>query len=56
MKKGQDKVYGKQVVTLLKNLTGFTSSKHVVAFIKFNSDIIFNHAKLKDFLNHTGIN
>jgi len=49
-RRGRKKVYGKEILTLLKKiwpLTGFASSKHVVAFIKFNSDIIFNHANLK---------
>ena len=53
-RRGRKKVYGKEILTLLKKiwpLTGFASSKHVVAFIKFNSDIIFNHVKLKDYLN-----
>jgi len=53
-RRGRKKVYGKEILTLLKKiwpLTGFASSKHVVAFIKFNSDIIFNHVKLKYYLN-----
>ncbi|MCS7279734.1 MAG: hypothetical protein NZ530_06750 [Thermodesulfobacteriaceae bacterium] len=53
-KRGREKVYGKDVQKALKliwALTGFASSKHLVAFIKLNKDIIFNNPQIKAFIS-----
>ncbi|MCS7215967.1 MAG: transposase family protein [Thermodesulfovibrio sp.] len=53
-KRGRKKVYGKDVQKALKliwALTGFASSKHLVAFIRLNKDIIFNNPQIKAFIS-----
>lgn len=49
-KRGRKKVYGKDVANALKKLwtlTGFASSKHLVAFIRLNQETLFSHPRLK---------
>lgn len=53
-KRGRKRVYGKDIERALKliwPLTGFASSKHLVAFIRLNYDIIFNHSEIKGHLS-----
>ena len=50
-KRGRKKVYGKEVINALKKiwpLTGFASSKHLVAFIRLNHDLLFSHPHIKE--------
>ncbi len=52
-KRGRKKLYTEEVLIALKKiwpLTGFSSSKHLVAFIRLNHEILFSHPELKDFL------
>lgn len=53
-RRGRKKKYGKDVekaLLRLWELTGFASSKHLVAFIRLNHECLFNHPKLKEVLN-----
>jgi len=50
-RRGKKRVYGQDVVEALKKiwpLTGYASSKHLVAFIRLNHDILFTHPEFKD--------
>jgi len=50
-KRGRNKVYGKEVINALKKiwpLTGFASSKYLVAFIRLNHDLLFSHPHIKE--------
>ena len=52
-KRGRKKVYGKEVINALKKiwpLTGFASSKHLVAFIRLNQELLFSHSHIRDFI------
>lgn len=52
-KRGRKKVYGEDVLRALKRiwpLTGFASSKHLVAFIRLNHEILFSHREIKGFI------
>lgn len=53
-RRGRKKKYGKDVekaLLRLWELTGFASSKHLVAFIRLNHECLFNHPELKEVLN-----
>lgn len=50
-RRGRKKVYGPDVVEALKRiwpLTGYASSKHLVAFIRLNHDVLFSHPEFND--------
>lgn len=52
--RGRKKVYGKEIEKVLFKIwviSGFISSKHLCAFIRLNSDILFSHYELRDLLN-----
>lgn len=52
-KRGRKRVYGGDIERALRRiwpLTGFASSKHLVAFIRLNQGIIFNHPEIKGFI------
>lgn len=49
-RRGRKRVYGEEVLSALKKiwpLTGFASSKHLVAFIRLNHEILFDHPLIK---------
>ncbi|MDN5336475.1 MAG: hypothetical protein PWR02_1501 [Synergistales bacterium] len=53
-RRGRKKVYGHNVLEALKKiwpLTGFASSKHLVAFIRLNHEVLFAHPRFRDNLN-----
>lgn len=53
-KRGRKKMYGDDVVGLLKKLwriSGFVSSKHLVGFIRLNNEILFEHPSIKPLLS-----
>lgn len=55
-KRGRKEIYGEDVLRALKRiwpLTGFSSSKHLVAFIRFNWEILFTHPKFNDLSGRT---
>jgi hypothetical protein len=55
-RRGKKRVYGQDVVEALKKiwpLTGYASSKHLVAFIRLNHDILFSHPEFKDLRQDT---
>ncbi|MFQ3573681.1 MAG: transposase family protein [Thermodesulfovibrionales bacterium] len=48
-KRGRKKIYGRDVdeaLSVIWPLTGFASYKHLVAFIRFNWEMLFKHEKL----------
>ncbi|GLI52471.1 integrase catalytic domain-containing protein [Thermodesulfovibrio yellowstonii] len=52
-KRGRKKVYDVQVLNALKKiwpLSGFASSKHLVAFIRLNADLLFSHPEINPFI------
>lgn len=55
-RKGRKKIYGDDVVEALKRIwpiTGFASSKHLVAFIGINCDLLFSHPEFKELKQET---
>jgi len=55
-RRGRKKIYGNDVVEALKEiwpLTGYASSKHLVAFIRLNHDMLFVHPEFKDLKQDT---
>lgn len=53
-KRGRKRVYGEDIDRALRRiwpLTGFSSSKHLVAFIRLNHEILFNHPELKGYIS-----
>jgi len=55
-RRGRKKIYGNDVVEASKKiwpLTGYASSKHLVAFIRLNHDMLFSHPEFKDLKQDT---
>jgi len=55
-RRGRKKTYGQYVLEALKriwHITGFASSKHLVAFIRLNCDLLFSHPEFKDLRQDT---
>lgn len=55
-RRGRKKVYGPDVAEALKRiwpLTGYASSKHLVAFIRLNCDMLFTHPEFNDIRKDT---
>ncbi|MFN3395319.1 MAG: hypothetical protein ACK4Z9_00800 [Thermodesulfovibrionales bacterium] len=53
-KRGRKKIYRGEVERALRRiwpLTGFSSSKHLVAFTRLNHEILFNHPELKGYMS-----
>ncbi|MGE4358092.1 MAG: transposase family protein [Candidatus Omnitrophota bacterium] len=53
-KRGRKKEYGKEIERALVKIwgiSGFISSKHLVEFIRLNSDILFSHKEIKRYLD-----
>ncbi|MCW4002400.1 MAG: transposase family protein, partial [Candidatus Bathyarchaeota archaeon] len=53
-KRGRKKVYDKEVINALKKiwpLTGFASSKHLIAFIRLNAELLFSHPEIKNSIS-----
>ncbi len=55
-KKGRKRFYGGDIERALKkiwSLTGFTSSKHLVGFIRLSHEILFEHPEIKSIFEKT---
>jgi len=53
-KRGRKKVYGEEVLRLLKKIwriSGYVSSKHLVGFIRLNHEVLFEHKDIKCLLS-----